>query len=175
MRCRQHPAAVFGLDELCSRHTHSDRIDRVVLHPVAGPAPARGAPVPGVPGSVCLGRTADETAIEGRYRLSGAVGRRPALPDRLRCRSLLVDGIIAGAGGVLVFLPQILILFFFILLLEESGYLPRAAFLLDRLMGSVGLSGTLLHPPPVELRLRDSRHHGRAHHLRTHATAWSPS
>ena len=50
-------------------------------------------------------------------------------------RSLLVDGVIAGAGGVLVFLPQILILFFFILLLEDSGYLPRAAFLLDRLMG----------------------------------------
>jgi ferrous iron transport protein B len=47
-------------------------------------------------------------------------------------RSLLVDGVIAGAGGVLVFLPQIVILFFFILVLEESGYLPRAAFLLDR-------------------------------------------
>jgi ferrous iron transport protein B len=56
-------------------------------------------------------------------------------------RSLLVDGIIAGVGSVLVFLPQILILFFFILVLEESGYLPRAAFLLDNLMGKVGLSG----------------------------------
>jgi hypothetical protein len=50
-------------------------------------------------------------------------------------RSLLVDGIIAGVGSVLVFLPQILILFFFILALEDSGYLPRAAYLLDRLMG----------------------------------------
>jgi len=61
-------------------------------------------------------------------------------------RSLLVDGMLAGAGGVLVFLPQILILFFFILLLEDSGYLPRAAFLLDRVMGTVGLSGRSFIP-----------------------------
>ncbi len=61
-------------------------------------------------------------------------------------RSLLVDGVIAGAGSVLVFLPQILILFFFILLLEDSGYLPRAAFLLDNLMGRVGLSGRAFIP-----------------------------
>ena len=61
-------------------------------------------------------------------------------------RSLLIDGVIAGAGGVLVFLPQILILFFFILLLEDSGYLPRAAFLLDNLMGRVGLSGRAFIP-----------------------------
>jgi ferrous iron transport protein B len=61
-------------------------------------------------------------------------------------RSLLVDGVLAGVGGVLVFLPQILILFFFILLLEDSGYLPRAAFLLDRLMGGVGLSGRAFIP-----------------------------
>jgi ferrous iron transport protein B len=61
-------------------------------------------------------------------------------------RSLLVDGVIAGVGGVLVFLPQILILFFFILLLEDSGYLPRAAFLLDNVMGRVGLSGRAFIP-----------------------------
>ncbi|MBL8317719.1 MAG: ferrous iron transporter B [Burkholderiaceae bacterium] len=61
-------------------------------------------------------------------------------------RSLLVDGVIAGVGSVLVFLPQILILFFFILLLEDSGYLPRAAFLLDTLMGKVGLSGRAFIP-----------------------------
>lgn len=61
-------------------------------------------------------------------------------------RSLLVDGVIAGVGGVVVFLPQILILFFFILLLEDSGYLPRAAFLLDNLMGRVGLSGRAFIP-----------------------------
>ena len=61
-------------------------------------------------------------------------------------RSLLVDGVIAGVGSVLVFLPQILILFGFILLLEDSGYLPRAAFLLDTLMGRVGLSGRAFIP-----------------------------
>ena len=61
-------------------------------------------------------------------------------------KSLLVDGVIAGAGSVIVFLPQILILFFFILLLEDSGYLPRAAFLLDTLMGKVGLSGRAFIP-----------------------------
>ena len=61
-------------------------------------------------------------------------------------RSLLIDGIIAGLGGVVVFLPQILILFFFILILEESGYLPRAAFLLDRTMSAAGLSGRSFIP-----------------------------
>ncbi|RYY79757.1 MAG: ferrous iron transporter B [Moraxellaceae bacterium] len=61
-------------------------------------------------------------------------------------RSLVVDGIIAGAGGVVVFLPQILILFFFILVLEETGYLPRAAFLLDKLMFKAGLSGRAFIP-----------------------------
>ena len=59
---------------------------------------------------------------------------------------LLVDGVIAGTGGVIVFLPQILILFAFILALEESGYLPRAAFLLDRMMSSAGLSGRSFIP-----------------------------
>ena len=60
--------------------------------------------------------------------------------------SLVVDGIIAGLGGVIIFLPQILILFAFILALEESGYLPRAAFLLDRMMASAGLSGRSFIP-----------------------------
>lgn len=61
-------------------------------------------------------------------------------------RSLLVEGVIAGAGGVLVFLPQILFLFLFILALEESGYLPRAAYLLDRLMVGAGLTGRSFIP-----------------------------
>ncbi|MFA0922518.1 ferrous iron transport protein B [Xanthomonas fragariae] len=60
--------------------------------------------------------------------------------------SLLKDGIIAGLGGVVIFLPQILILFAFILVLEESGYLPRAAFLLDRMMAAAGLSGRSFIP-----------------------------
>ncbi|MBI1179438.1 MAG: ferrous iron transport protein B [Alphaproteobacteria bacterium] len=61
-------------------------------------------------------------------------------------RSLVVDGIIAGVGSVVIFLPQILILFAFILLLEASGYMARAAFLMDRLMASVGLNGRAFIP-----------------------------
>lgn len=76
-----------------------------------------------------------------------------ALGDGLRAyfpagilTDLLVDGIIAGVGGVLVFLPQILLLFFFITLLEDSGYMARAAFLMDRLMRAVGLHGKAFVP-----------------------------
>lgn len=75
--------------------------------------------------------------------LGGFIGNHIANPT---LKSLLVDGVIAGAGGVVVFLPQILILFFFILVLEESGYLPRAAFLLDKLMFKAGLSGRAFIP-----------------------------
>ncbi len=124
-------------------HTPSDRIDRVVLHPVVGPlllamvlflvfqAVFAWAEVP-------MGMIEAATASLGE--LAGS-----ALPDNW-LKSLAVDGVIAGAGGVLVFLPQIVILYFFILVLEESGYLPRAAFLLDRIMGSVGLSGRSFIP-----------------------------
>ncbi len=69
-----------------------------------------------------------------------------ALPARSALHSLLNDGIFAGLGAVLVFLPQILILFLFILVLEESGYLPRAAFLLDRMMFKAGLTGRAFIP-----------------------------
>ena len=79
----------------------------------------------------------------GTAWLGGWVGG--ALPEG-PLNSLLTDGIIAGLGGVIVFLPQILILFAFILALEESGYLPRAAFLLDRLMSKAGLSGRSFIP-----------------------------
>jgi ferrous iron transport protein B len=79
----------------------------------------------------------------GVAALGNAVGA--ALPDGL-LRSLLVDGVIAGLGSVVIFLPQILVLFLFILALEDSGYLPRAAYLLDRVMGSVGLSGRAFIP-----------------------------
>ncbi|WP_042695444.1 ferrous iron transporter B [Azospirillum sp. B506] len=68
-----------------------------------------------------------------------------ALPDGM-LKSLLTDGIIAGVGSVLIFLPQILVLFFFILMLESTGYMARAAFLLDRLMGGVGLHGRAFIP-----------------------------
>ena len=79
----------------------------------------------------------------GTARLGEAVAT--AMPDG-PLQSLLVDGIIAGLGGVVVFLPQILVLFAFILALEESGYLPRAAFLLDRMMAAAGLSGRSFIP-----------------------------
>ncbi|MBQ5950151.1 ferrous iron transporter B [Massilia sp. ST3] len=121
----------------------TEQIDHVVLHPVAGPAILAvlmflvfqavftwaAAPMDMIDASVAaLGQTVGGWMSEGPLR------------------SLLVDGVIAGAGSVLVFLPQILILFFFILILEDCGYLPRAAFLLDRLMGSVGLSGRAFIP-----------------------------
>jgi ferrous iron transport protein B len=132
----------LGLDRAVP-HQLSDRIDRIALHPVAGPllltlvlflmfqAVFAWAEVP-------MGWIEAATESVGQL-ISGL------LPEGW-LRSLLVDGIVAGAGGVLVFLPQIVILFFFILVLEESGYLPRAAFLLDRLMGSVGLSGRSFIP-----------------------------
>ncbi len=80
-------------------------------------------------------------------RAFGAVGDRltAALPEGM-LRSLIVDGLIAGVGGVLVFLPQILILFFFISLLEECGYMARAAYLMDRVMARIGLSGKSFIP-----------------------------
>ena len=83
-------------------------------------------------------------AINAVVEATGAMVTALLPPGILQ--SLLVDGVIAGTGGVLVFLPQILILFLFILALEDSGYLPRAAFLLDRMMGTVGLSGRSFIP-----------------------------
>lgn len=70
---------------------------------------------------------------------------RGALPDGFLA-SFLIDGILAGVGSVIIFLPQIIFLFAFILLLEGSGYMPRAAFLMDRLMASAGLNGRAFIP-----------------------------
>lgn len=83
-------------------------------------------------------------AIDG---LTGWLGGMVAsfLPEG-ELSSLLVDGIIGGVGGVVIFLPQILLLFFFIGLLENTGYMARAAFLLDRLMSKVGLHGKSFIP-----------------------------
>src|SRR3546814_2561870 len=78
-----------------------------------------------------------------------------SLPDGA-LKSLLVDGIFSGLGSVLVFLPQILILFLFILVLEESGYLPRAAFLLDRLMYKAGLTRSEEHTSELQSLMRIS-------------------
>jgi ferrous iron transport protein B len=82
--------------------------------------------------------------IQAGFEWLGAAVQATLPPGPLA--GLLVDGVIAGAGGVIVFLPQILILFLFILLLEESGYLPRAAFLLDRFMVGAGLTGRSFIP-----------------------------
>ncbi len=133
-------AAVYEPPQLTVRE---DRIDAVVLHPLWGTLLllatwflifqavfSWAAPLmDGIDAGVAfIGEWLSEAMPEGVLR------------------SLLVDGVIAGTGSVLVFLPQILILFFFILVLEDSGYLPRAAFLLDRIMGTVGLSGRSFIP-----------------------------
>ncbi len=76
--------------------------------------------------------------------------------------SFVVDGAIAGVGSVVVFLPQILILFLFIILMEDTGYLARAAFLVDRAMRAVGLVGPVRDPALVELRVRGAVDHGDA-------------
>jgi ferrous iron transport protein B len=132
----------LGLDQIIPDRL-SDRLDSVLLHPVLGPiilvvllffifqAVFSWATVP---------MEMIKTSVE---YLGGQIGN--LLPDTW-LRSFLINGILAGLGGVVIFLPQILILFFFILLLEESGYLPRAAYLLDRVMGSVGLSGRSFIP-----------------------------
>lgn len=118
-------------------------LDSVALHPVFGPILLVAllfvmfqavfswseAPVSWIED----GFTALEAAIRGM------------MPDGF-LRSLLTDGVIAGVGAVVVFLPLILILFLFILVLEASGYMVRAAFLLDRLMAGVGLSGRAFIP-----------------------------
>ena len=132
----------LGLDAVVP-HTTSDRIDSVVLHPLIGPV-LLVAVLFLIFQAVFSWAEVPMSLIEGvTGALSEAFGSW--LPEGW-IRSLLVDGVIAGAGGVLVFLPQIVILYFFILVLEESGYLPRAAFLLDRLMGGVGLSGRSFIP-----------------------------
>ena len=119
------------------------KLDNIVLHPVAGlallavvlflmfQAVFSWAKLP-------MALISGGMAAVGTW-IGGAMSDGPL-------RSLLVDGIVGGVGSVLVFLPQIIILFFFILLLEDSGYLPRAAFVLDRLMGYVGLSGRAFIP-----------------------------
>jgi len=134
--------------DACVSYAHdtgnlSEKIDQVVLHPVIGPI-LLAALMFIVFQAVFSWAEAPMDFITGSVERIGAwVGG--AMPEG-PLRSLIVDGIIAGVGGVLVFLPQILILFFFILILEDCGYLPRAAFLLDRMMGGVGLSGRAFIP-----------------------------
>jgi ferrous iron transport protein B len=132
----------LGLDNVVP-HTHSDRIDRVVLHPLVGPLLL--TLVLFLVFQAVFSWAEAPMALIKSLTASFSAGVGALLPDTW-VKSLIVDGVIAGAGGVVVFLPQIVILYFFILVLEESGYLPRAAFLLDRLMGGVGLSGRSFIP-----------------------------
>jgi ferrous iron transport protein B len=119
------------------------RLDAVVMNPVAGPTLLAVLLFLIFQAVFSWAQAPVAWITTGMGALGGLV--QEALPAG-PLRSLIVGGVIGGAGSVLVFLPQILILFFFILLLEDSGYLPRAAFLLDRLMGSIGLSGRSFIP-----------------------------
>jgi len=119
------------------------RIDALLLHPVAGLV-VLAAVLFVMFQAVFSWAEAPMDWIDGGMARLGEL-TAAHLPDG-PLTSLLVNGVIAGAGSVLVFLPQILILFLFILALEDTGYLPRAAYLLDRMMGGVGLSGRAFIP-----------------------------
>ena len=118
-------------------------LDKVFLHPIAGPIILLSLLLLIFQTIFSWAALPQEWIEEGFAFLQQVVVT--VLPDGPFTR-LLSDGVIAGVGGVLVFLPQILCLFFFILLLEDSGYMARAAFLIDRLMGSVGLNGRAFIP-----------------------------
>ena len=154
----QPSAAPLGFDALRSearriaraaivRETPSRRltaaVDRVALHPVAGLLLLL-ALLFIMFQAVYAWSEAPIAMIEGLAEAASA-SIRDTLPDGL-LRSFLVDGVINGVGSVVVFLPQILILFFFILMLEATGYMVRAAFLMDGLMARVGLSGRAFIP-----------------------------
>ena len=121
----------------------TESIDRVVLHPVAGPLILAAV-------LFLMFQSVFSLAAYPTDIIDGWVGSlqqtiKSMMSDTI-LRSLLADGIVAGVGAVIVFLPQILILFAFILVLEASGYMTRAAFLMDRLMSRVGLSGRAFIP-----------------------------
>ena len=132
----------LGLDRVVP-DLRSDRLDRVLLHPLFGPLILVGLLFTIFQAMFIWSKLPME-ALQALFgALKAWIGGH--LPDTW-WRSLLLDGVVDGALSVVVFLPQILVLFLFILALEESGYLPRAAYLLDRLMGSVGLSGRSFIP-----------------------------
>ncbi|MCX7585724.1 ferrous iron transporter B [Phenylobacterium sp. 58.2.17] len=123
--------------------TWTGRIDAVLLHPVAGLAILLGLLFLMFQ-AVFTWATPAMDAIEAAFGWLGvAVGQY--IPNEL-LHSLVSDGLIAGVGSVLVFLPQILILFFFIIMLEDLGYMARAAFLMDKIMGGAGLHGRAFIP-----------------------------
>jgi len=123
--------------------TPSERVDRVLLHPVWGFALFLA-----FMGTLFQALfTWSGPAIDLVETGFGAAGNlvQTLLPESV-FRSFLVDGLIAGVGSVVVFLPQILMLFFFIALMEDTGYMARVAFLMDRVMNRVGLHGRAFVP-----------------------------
>jgi ferrous iron transport protein B len=140
-RAREIATAAVVSETPVRRWTH--RLDSILLHPVAGPIIL--ALVMFVMFQAVFAWSAAPMAWigDGIAWLSGVVTN--ALPPGL-LRSMVVDGAIAGVGAVITFLPQILILFTFILLLEGTGYMVRAAFLMDKLMHGAGLSGRAFIP-----------------------------
>ncbi len=123
--------------------TLSDKIDAIALHRVMGPI-LFVVLMAVVFQSVFTWATPLQDAIESIVAAAGSVVGS-LLPEG-DLRSLIVDGVFAGVGGVLVFLPQISILFLVIGILEDSGYMARAAFLMDRIMRRVGLHGRSFIP-----------------------------
>ncbi|HLL76128.1 MAG TPA: ferrous iron transport protein B [Pyrinomonadaceae bacterium] len=121
----------------------TERIDRFVTHKLFGPAILLGVMLV-VLQTIFTWAQLPMDLIDGGFGALGELARE-RMPAGL-LTDLIVDGVIAGVGGVLVFLPQILLLFLFIALLEDSGYMARAAFLMDRLMRGVGLHGKAFMP-----------------------------
>lgn len=133
--------AVEPVDE--QKHNLSERIDRVVTHRFLGPLVLVVVMLL-VFQAIFSWASLPMTLIDNVFSALGNLVRT-TLPAGV-FTDLLTDGIIAGVGGVLAFLPQILLLFLFISLLEDSGYMARAAFLMDRLMRAVGLHGRAFVP-----------------------------
>ena len=123
--------------------TWTGRLDGVLLHPVWGVLILLAVLFLMFQAVFTWASPAKDLLDAGFNALSGLVTH--ATPPGM-LRSLLVDGIISGVGNVLSFLPQIVILFFLIILLEDFGYMARAAFLMDRIMGAVGLHGRAFIP-----------------------------
>jgi ferrous iron transport protein B len=123
--------------------TFSDKLDRVLTHRVSGLVIFAALMFVVFQALYSWAAYLQSYCEAGQGWVSGQVAAAIS-PGPLR--SLLIDGVIAGVGGVLVFLPQIVILFLFIALLEDCGYMARAAFLMDKLMTKVGLSGKSFVP-----------------------------
>ena len=130
-------------DESDRSDTRSDRIDRVVTHPVLGFL-IFAAVMTGLFYAIFSLATVPMDLIDLAFQTVGA-GVQSVLPAG-PIRSLLVDGVIAGLAGTLVFLPQICLLFFLITLLEDTGYIARAAFMMDGIMRRFGLPGQSFVP-----------------------------